>query len=111
MITKDWDISYLEINMLTQEAEAAGILDEVGRRYDQELEKNPNSEVRLCHADDIRENFWLDKIERTKVTPVLVVCGWAHTGFLGRKVRARYHMAEEIYFPTCLREGKIECRP
>jgi len=98
--------------MLPEEAEAAGTLEEMGRRYDPSSGKNPNVEVRLCHADDIRENFWLAKIERAKVTPVLVVCGWAHTGFLARKVRARHCVVvEAIYFPPCLRKGKIERRP
>jgi len=108
-IAKDEKIRYLEIDMLPHEAEKAGILEEMGRRYDPSSGENPNAEVRLCRADDTRENFWLDKIEGTKVTPVLVVCGWAHSGFLAKKVRARHCVVtEDIYFPPCLREGKIE---
>jgi hypothetical protein len=102
-------ICYREIDMSRDEVEAAGILEELERRYDQRSEENPNSEVRMCHADDIRENSWLDVIEQMKLTPVLVVCGWAHTDFLASKVRARqYVVAEGICFPPCLREAKIE---
>ena len=87
-IANDAKIPYREIDMLRDELKAAGILEAVDRRYDQRSGGNPNSEVRLCHADDIRENSWLDKIEQMKLSPVLVVCGWAHTGSLARKVRA-----------------------
>lgn len=111
-IANDEKICYREIDMPRDELEVAGIREETDRRYQSSLSTSPNTEIRLCHADDIRENFWLDKIEGTKATPVLVVCGWAHTGFLARKVRARHCVvAEDIYFPPFLRERKIECHP
>jgi hypothetical protein len=111
-IAIDENICYREIDMPRDELEAAGIREETDRRYQSSLSTSPNTEIRLCRADDIRENFWLDKIEGTKATPVLVVCGWAHTGFLARKVRARNCVvAKDIYFPPFLRERIIECDP
>jgi hypothetical protein len=111
-IADDEKICYREIDMSRDELEAAGIRGETDRRYQSSLSTGRNTEIRLRHADDIRENFWLDKIEGTRATPVLVVCGWAHTGFLAMKVSARHCVvAGDIYFPPCLREGKIECRP
>jgi len=111
-IANDEKICYREIDMSRDELEAAGIREETDRRYQSSLSTSPNTEIRMRLADEIREKSWLDKIEGTKATPVLVVCGWAHTGFLARKVRARHCVvAEDVYFPAFLRERKIECRP
>jgi hypothetical protein len=107
-IAKDEGISYLEIDMTPQDAQAAGIRDEMDHRYSPTAAEDPCAEVRLSHADEIRENFWLDRIERTGASPVLVICGWAHTSFLASKVAARNNVvAEQTYFPPRLRDAKI----
>jgi hypothetical protein len=68
-------------------------------------------ECRCCEADDRRENSWLDRIEAADSSPVLVVCGWAHTCYLAKKVVARdCKVAETLFCPLQLERWKIaEC--
>lgn len=47
-------------------------------------------DVRLSHADSVREDFWLGRIEAVLDRGhVLVICGYLHVNFLGQKVEAR----------------------
>ncbi|MEJ2009254.1 MAG: hypothetical protein P8Z30_14050, partial [Acidobacteriota bacterium] len=57
--TKRLHIPYLQIDLFPQEWPEHGIDHEV-RMRDQFLR---GQDVRLSHADDVRETFWLDRIE------------------------------------------------
>ena len=98
-------IYYVEIEMLPHEAEAAGIASEIRRLNSLASADHGIAESRWRNVDDRRENFWLDKIQGTETSPVLVVCGYKHTSFLARKARGRHCVvAEEVFFPLDLRE-------
>jgi hypothetical protein len=49
-----------------------------------------NADVRLSHADSVRENTWLDKIEKElKHGRVLIVCDYLHVYFLADNILNR----------------------
>jgi hypothetical protein len=92
--------------MLTSEYKEYGIQEEmeVLARFN----SKGDADYRCPHADGIRENSWLDRIEKDpSASRVLLVCGYAHTTFLAKKVRDRGRRAEEVFFPEYLRERKI----
>ncbi|HXH48225.1 MAG TPA: hypothetical protein VNM47_02540 [Terriglobia bacterium] len=65
-------------------------------------------ECRLTRADDIREDYWLDRIVGEELGPVLVVCGCAHVRWLAEKVKQRYGQeAERLYSPEFLRNRTV----
>lgn len=94
---KHLHIPYLQIDPFPHEWVSLGI-DREMRSREQFLQ---GRDVRLSHADDVRENWWLDKIEASVDSGrVLVVCGCLHADFLADKVRARGGMVvEKIAFP------------
>jgi len=105
-------ICYLQIDMLPHEVRAFGILQEVERGEPPTAGEPPNTEYRFCHADDVRENFWLDRIESTKTSPALIVCGYAHRSFLAKKATDRgCIVAEEAVFPLDLAGRQVKCLP
>ena len=104
-IAKEKMMRYVEIEMLPHEAEAAGIASEVRRLNDPTTRDGGNDESRWRIVDDRRENSWLDKIQVTMASPVLVVCGYKHTRSLATKARdRRCAVAEEVFFPLNLRD-------
>ncbi len=99
-IVKDEKIPYVQIDMLPHEQEAAGIASEIRRLNDPSSMELGNAESRWRHVDDVRENFWLDRIEAKKTGPVLVVCGYTHRRSLAEKIRDRgCTVAAEVFFP------------
>jgi hypothetical protein len=65
-------------------------------------------DVRLSHADDVREGFWLERI-RTSADrgPVLIICGYLHVDSLAQKVLSRGEtVLEKCTFPQELLDRK-----
>jgi hypothetical protein len=105
-IAKDQRMCYLQIEMTSREEEASGILEQMEML--RALNSKGDADYRCPRADDIRENYWLDKIGHDpSASRVLVVCGYAHTRFLAKKVRDRGCAAEEVFFPEGLKERKV----
>lgn len=81
-------IPYLQIDLRPNEWAAHGIDWEMKIRVD--VPCLVNADVRLSHADSVRENIWLDKIERKwKHGRVLIVCGYLHVSFLANNIQNR----------------------
>jgi hypothetical protein len=103
-------VSYIQVDMSDPELAAAGICPEKQARLRTlpDLDKYCADELRFPRADDMRENFWLDKIKDAGAKPVLVVCGWAHVRALSKKIRERYgEDAQEMFFPERFGQWKI----
>jgi hypothetical protein len=94
-------IPYLQIDMYEDEWRGAGIYDEMSK-------VQSCDEYRLFHADGVREEFWLDKIEASEDRgPVLIICGHLHVAFLADKAEGRGgRVVEKIFFPTNLSDGR-----
>jgi hypothetical protein len=92
---------YLQIDMYSAEQIEAGIYDEMSK-------VQPNDDYRLSNADNVREEFWLDKIEASDDRgPVLIICGHLHVAFLAEKAEGRGgRVVERIFFPTGLSDGR-----
>lgn len=105
-VTKHLHIPYLQIDPFPEEWPSSGI-DREMRIRDEFLR---GQDVRLSHADDIRENFWLDRIEASADGGrVLIICGYLHVDFLAEKVEKRGGcVAEKSFFPPDLRGRKPE---
>jgi hypothetical protein len=102
--TKHLHIPYLQIDLFPQEWHAHGIGREMSIR-NQYLEVQ---DVRLSHADAVREDFWLERIEASvDCGRVLVICGYLHVDSLAQKVEARGGtVVEKSTFPAELRDRK-----
>jgi hypothetical protein len=94
---------YLQIDMDAAEQIKAGIYKELEKCKDFEY----GGSFRLSHADGIREEFWLDRIERNLDEGcVLIVCGCHHVHFLAKKAEGRSAtVVEKILFPPDLPDG------
>jgi hypothetical protein len=86
---------YLQVDALPNECRNLGI--------DAELDKRARAaclqgrDVRFSHADSLREQFWLEKIEKKiQRGRVLIVCGYLHSNFLAEKIRERGSRLLEI---------------
>jgi hypothetical protein len=100
VIAKRLHIPYLQIDMFPQEQIEHGIEQELRKRKD----FLQGQDCRLSHADAIREEFWLEKIE-TSVdrARVLVICGYLHSDFLAERARERGGLVvEKSTFPLDL---------
>ena len=107
-VARERSIRYLQVDMDGNAQKAAGIKQEIDARSYALLDKYGADERRFPRADDIRENFWLDKIEKAGNRSVLVVCGWAHARALARKLRERCgNTPEVIFFPEQLKRSTI----
>lgn len=97
-IAKRLHIPYLQIDLFPDERRSKGIDDELTAR-----EKHlTGRDIRLSHADAIREDFWLEKIEDSlNRGPVLIICGYLRADFLEQRVRERGNSVnEKIAFPS-----------
>jgi hypothetical protein len=72
-------------------------------------------DVRLSHADAVREDFWLERIEAgIERGGVLIICGYLHLDFLAQKIGKRGgKVVEKSTFPVELlaREPTIILSP
>lgn len=101
-------IPYVQIDLRPHEWREAGIRGEMEARQGLNPQTYGAEECRFPHADDIRENFWLDRIKEAGAKPVLVVCGWAHVRALSKKIRELYgEDAQEMFSPERFGEWKI----
>lgn len=81
-------IPYLQVDLFPGEWAAHGIDWEMKTRMDAPC--LVTADVRLSHADSVRENTWLDKIEKKlKDGRVLIVCGYLHVYFLADNIQNR----------------------
>jgi hypothetical protein len=79
-------IPYLQIDLSHAEWAGYGIEREM-RLREQYLQ---GQDVRLLHADALREAVWLDRIaEVTQSGRALVVCGYLHTEYLAKLIEQR----------------------
>jgi hypothetical protein len=79
-------IPYLQVDLFPSEWAAYDIDWEMKIRVDAPC--LVNADVRLSHADSVRENIWLDKIEKKlKHGRVLIVCGYLHVHFLADNIQ------------------------
>ncbi|MGC9996987.1 MAG: hypothetical protein ABSE79_16845 [Terriglobia bacterium] len=93
-------IAYLQVDPSPAEWAELGIEREMDLR-DRCLQQE---DVRLSHADDLREELWLSRIDAAQfLGRVLVVCGYLHVDFLAKKVEERGGtVAEKSTFPADL---------
>ena len=99
-------IGYVQVD--PPPADWAGL--RIKREMDLRDQRLHGEDVRLSHADSVREDLWLEKIE-TKIRNgrVLVVCGYLHVDFLTQKMQDRGHsVVEKAFFPEDLRSRKPE---
>jgi hypothetical protein len=94
-------IEYLQVDTLMSAA---------GQRYDKTFE------FRFCKTDEDREKLWLEKIGRNKLTPVLLVCGYAHSfrPFIPQKlIDSGWKVEGPLFLPAALagRESHLRCCP
>ena len=95
-------LAYLQVDLFDSEWASHGIDWEMRARLD--AVSLQNTDVRLSHADSIRENFWLDKIENSiQDGAVLIICGFLHLDFLASNIHARCGIvAEKCTYPASL---------
>jgi len=101
-IAKRRHIPYLQVDLWPNEWAEHGIDWEMKARSDAAYLQN--DDVRLSHADSIREGFWVDKIESSlKDGLVLIICGYLHLEFLATNIQARGDkVAEKCTHPPSL---------
>ena len=94
-------IPYLQVDLFSSEWAAHGIDWEMKMRDAPCLQ---NVDVRFSHADSIRENFWLDKVENSRIDgAVLIICGYLHLDFLAKNIHVRGGIvAERCTYPEDL---------
>jgi hypothetical protein len=78
-------IPYLQVDLYPQEWPEHGIEREMrAREGEQALRED---DCRFPHADRIREDFWLERIQAcADGRCVLVICGYLHVNFLAQRV-------------------------
>jgi hypothetical protein len=105
--TKRLHIPYLQVDLYPEEWAAYKIDREMKIRTDEK--SLAGQDCRLSHADAVREDFWLEKIEASMDGgQVLVICGYLHLDFLTRRVGERGgRVVEKSTFPP----GLLGCRP
>lgn len=96
-VAKHLHVPYLQVDPFPAELAKLGIQEEMTLRN----QCFQGEDVRLRHADDVRENLWLERIEASlDHGKVLVICGYLHVDFLAEKVKKRGgRVAEKIFFP------------
>ncbi len=99
-LAKRLHIPYLQIDLFPEELASNGIRDELEARRNH----LGDQDVRLSHADGIREVFWLETIEQhVDRGPALIICGYLHLDFLEQRVKDRGGAVKDrIAFPPDL---------
>ncbi len=100
------EIPYLQIDPPPEEWSIYGIDYEMNARLNAACLQG--QDIRLSHADRIREDLWLQKIEnKIKSGRVLIVCGYLHLNFLAENIETRgCIVVAKGTFPTCLLDRK-----
>lgn len=99
-VAREMQIPYLQIDLNPGEQIGHGIYDELRKRN----ECLAREDCRLSHADEIREECWLDRIEaNVNSGRVLVVCGYLHVSYFSEKVARHGGRVEgRIFSPPSL---------
>jgi hypothetical protein len=113
-VAEETNVTWLQIDMTLEERVARGIDGKLANRmqirgyneYD-----DPIMAIRYAPREDgIREEFWLDKIESTtKSGVVLVICGCLHCNpFSGKAGKRGHRIVAKLFYPENLSELKPE---
>jgi hypothetical protein len=104
--TKRLHVPYLQIDLFPQESPLHGIDREMEMR--ERVQFLREQDCRLSHADAVREDFWLEKIEASMDRGrVLIICGYLHLDFLAQRAGERGgRVVEKSAFPPELRGVK-----
>jgi len=99
----------LAIDMTTEQRVAAGIYERLCIRpaihFDIDQNTLHERHLYLRHADGIREEFWLDRVQEAATDgTVLLICGYVHIDFLAQKAIRRDHTVATVVFPEDLPE-------
>jgi hypothetical protein len=106
-IASDSSKAYIQIDPLPAEWCALGIYEEMQTRANPQCPQR--KDVRLSHADSVREKFCFEQIERNiDHGRVLVVCGYLHQAFFADRVRERGKVLEQLAYPEDLLDRKPE---
>lgn len=88
-------IPYLQIDIPVEDWAKFDIEIEMSYR-EQHLR---GKDYRLRHADDIRENYWIDQIENYPAKgTTLIICGYLHIQYLAEKIQMRKYQTRELKF-------------
>jgi hypothetical protein len=101
---------WLSIDMNMEERKDAGIYDILRSACGPVQHPVTGEDVAYnpyhCKSEGVRENFWLDKIDRwckahaLRVGTVVITCGHNHLDFLAKKVEERgYPVSKQEYLP------------
>lgn len=113
-VSESMNLPWLQIDMSLEDRIKAGIDGKLAnrmqiRRYNEY--GDPEMAIRYAPREDgIREEFWLDRIERAgKNGTVLVICGCLHCVPLSEKAEKRGHrIVAKLFYPENLSELKPE---
>jgi hypothetical protein len=95
-LAQDRRLTWFNIDMTTEEKQAAGILEEQRNRP----APQENVSYRIP-SDEIREDAWVEKLINGETGTIIVVCGYAHFESLVEKLRARGHAVDKrVYLDT-----------
>ena len=107
-VARSMQIPYVQIDLLPQEWAKYSIEYEMKARCESACLQG--QDVRLSHADGVRENLWLARIERSFTSGrVLIVCGYLHADFLDEIIERRGgKVLVKVAFPANLLARKPE---
>lgn len=105
-VARSRDIPYLQVDPSPSE----WALLEIDREMDLRNQCFQREDVRLSHADNVRENLWLKRIEASaKHGRVIVICGYLRVDFFAEKVRKQGgRVVDKSTFPPNLLGTKPE---
>ena len=103
-------IPYLQIDIFEDEQRKFEVFDELRKRPSDLKRQGEGVQLvchRLSHADGVREDFWLNKIEASiERGCVLIICGYLHVYFLAEKAESRgCRVVKKMFFPKELPDG------
>jgi hypothetical protein len=104
-------IRWIPIDMSTAEKIEAGIYDKLSDRMQESYPHGlPILRNRYAPREDgIREEFWLDKIEKVGTDgAALIVCGCSHVRPLSDKAENRGHRVTRLWYPEDLSQLEFE---
>lgn len=96
-LAKEYQLNWYNLDMTTEEKQAAGILEE------QQARPRMFREGVTCRipSDEIREEAWISKLVKVGAGTTLVVCGYLHFESLVQRLRAAGHAVDKrVYLET-----------
>jgi len=91
-------LCWCNVDMTRREKQDAGILQE----QDERLERQKDGNTYRVPSDDVRENWWVEKLVRSCAGTTLVICGYLHFEPLVQKLGAKGHRVYDrrVYLST-----------